>query len=347
MAFLRLTDIVKPVGAFPEVHGLDPEHNGLSAATPDQAASLEKLCKPPAEAASDGGALSQAHSLGDAPSNAWTLSPGDALGGYRVERTLGRGGMGEVYLAENVLTNVRCALKLLPPSLSEAPTFRGRFAREAAVLQGLRHDGIVMVHHAGEESGRFFLTMDYVDGGSLDDLLKEKGGLAEDETARIALDLCDALSYAHEKGVIHRDIKPANVLLDSDGRAKLSDFGLARVVGDEFLQSMTERSISLSAQRTGAGALSQSDNAVIGTYEYMSPEQKAGKPAAERSDIYSLGLVVYRMLTGEKAEGMFDLPSDLGCAECWDGIVRKTLAPKPEKRYANAKELLADLADLE
>ncbi|MHC5054846.1 MAG: serine/threonine-protein kinase [Planctomycetota bacterium] len=290
------------------------------------------------------GDLSGEHTLGGtagAPEK-WSLAQGDTLGGYRVVNPLGRGGMGEVYLAENVHTRVRFALKLLPASLAEDSTFRERFAREAAVLQTLRHDGIVMVHHMGEESGRFFLTMDYVEGGPLDDRLKAKGKLAEEETARIALELCEALAYAHGKGVIHRDIKPANVLLDSGGRAKLSDFGLARVVGDDFLKSMTQRSISLSTARTGGG-LSQSDNAVIGTYEYMSPEQKAGRPADERSDIFSLGLMVYRILTGEKAEGMFDLPSDLGHSAEWDDIARKSLAPKPERRYAGVGDLAGDV----
>ncbi|MHC4200041.1 MAG: serine/threonine-protein kinase, partial [Planctomycetota bacterium] len=230
-----------------------------------------------------------------------------------------------------------------PSDLASDPGFRERFRREAAVLQTLRHDGIVMVHHAAEDGERFFLTMDYVDGGSLDDRLKAEGKLAEEETACIALELCQALSYAHGKGIVHRDIKPANVLLDSDGRAKVSDFGLARVVGDDFLKSMTERSISLSMARTDGGALSQSDNAVVGTYEYMSPEQKAGEPADERSDIYSLGLVIYRMLTGEKAEGLFDMPSEVGCSQTWDAVVRKALAAKPERRYVSLGELASEL----
>ena len=288
--------------------------------------------------------LSGERTLARKSQGGWTLSEGDTLGGYRVVRPLGRGGMGEVYLAENIQTGFKYALKLLPSDLASDSGFRERFGREAAVLQALRHDGIVMVHHAAEEAGRFFLTMDYVEGGSLDGRLKEKGKLTEDEVARVALELADALGYAHGKGVIHRDIKPSNVLLDKDGRAKLSDFGLARVVGGDFLKSMTERSISLSMARTGGGAgLSQSDNAVIGTYEYMSPEQKAGTPADERSDIFSLGLMIYRMLTGEKAEGRFPDPSKVGCSRAWDAVIDRTLAPKPDGRYADVAALADDL----
>lgn len=277
----------------------------------------------------------------------WSLTEGATLGGYRVVKPLGRGGMGEVYLAENVLTGKRYALKLLPPELARDSSFRGRFAREAAVLQELRHEGIVQVLHAAEEDGRFFLTMDYVDGGSLDDRLKAEGKLAEDETARIALELCDALAYAHGKGVIHRDIKPANVLLEKEGRAKVSDFGLARVVGDDFLKSMTQRSISLSMARTDGGGLSQSDNAVIGTYEYMSPEQMAGQPADERSDVFSLGLMIYRMLTGERPVGVFSMPSELGLMAEWDGVVRGCLEPKRELRLTGADALAQGLRALD
>ncbi len=274
----------------------------------------------------------------------WSLAEGATLGGYRIVRPLGRGGMGEVYLAENVQTGVRYALKLLPSDLASDSGFRERFRREATVLQTLRHDGIVMVHHAAEEGGRFFLTMDYVEGGTLGDLIKEWGKLTGNEVARIALEICDALAYAHEKGIVHRDLKPSNVLMGAGGRAKLSDFGLARVVGDEFLKGLTQRSVSLSTARTGGDAkLSQSDDAVIGTYEYMSPEQKAGAPADERSDIFSLGLVIYRMLTGEKAEGVFDMPSEFGCSKAWDPVIKRCLRQRPEERYASAAELVADL----
>jgi len=296
----------------------------------------------------------------------WSLSEGDTLGGYRVVKPLGKGGMGEVYLVENALTRKQYALKLLPSELARDRGFQDRFAREAAVLQEFRHEGIVQVHHAAEEGGHYFLTMDYVDGGSLDDRLRggkrdrgtrtdsasgtesehaPPGRLPEEEVARIGMELCDALGYAHRKGIVHRDIKPANVLLDSDGRAKLSDFGLARVVGDDFLKSMTERSISLSMARTDGGGLSQSDNAVIGTYEYMSPEQKAGTPADERSDIFSMGLMFYRMLTGKKAEGRFPDPSKLGCDGAWDSIVDRALAPEPEDRYASVGDLGADVRE--
>jgi len=285
---------------------------------------------------------------GDAPA-AWALSEGDTLGGYRVVRPLGRGGMGEVYLVENVQTDMLYALKLLPSSLAQDSKFRERFRREARVMASLDHPAIVHVTHVAEEAGRWFLVMDYVEGAegsprTLADEMRSSGPLPGEKVGRYVQALMGAVSYAHSAGVIHRDLKPANVLLDKAGQVHLADFGLIRIVGDEFLETKMQRSLSLSLDKTTGGErLSQSDHAVIGTYAYMSPEQKAGVPADERSDIYSLGLILYEMLTGEKAEGAWEAPSALGHIAAWDAIVRKALAPKPGKRYASVEELADDV----
>jgi len=289
----------------------------------------------------------------------WSLSEGDTLGGYRVIRPLGKGGMGEVYLARHEQMGKLYALKLISPGRAADSEFRKRFAVEARVMADLEHPNIIRVHYMGNEGGRFFLAMDYVEGPgsgpqSLADLLAEKSKLPEAHARRIALDVARALEYSHSfgEGVVHRDLKPGNILIDSHDRARVSDFGLVRVMGDDFMRSVLEKSVSggpLSELPTdapqAAAARSQSDRALVGTYAYMAPEQKQGI-TSPRSDIYALGLVIYRMLTGERAEGMFALPSKLGCSPGWDDIMARALAPKPNDRYRSAADLVEALEGL-
>jgi serine/threonine-protein kinase len=239
------------------------------------------------------------------------LSPGDTLGQYRIIRLLGRGGMGEVYEAEHVQMGKRYALKVLPRELSSDPQFISRFKLEARVMADLGHPRIVHVDYMGEQDGQFFLVMDYIAGPdgeprTLEDEL-EAGRLPEKRARELALQVCDALGYAHtfkSGSIIHRDLKPANVLLDEDGNVKVSDFGLARVLGEKYLQTVIDKSIKLSM----AGQLSMGDQdtgrksssarSILGTYDYMSPEQKAGGEVSAQSDIYAFGVLLYRMLTG-------------------------------------------------
>ncbi|MHC5053165.1 MAG: bifunctional serine/threonine-protein kinase/formylglycine-generating enzyme family protein [Planctomycetota bacterium] len=304
-----------------------------------------------------GSDLSDARTLGGAGAGGegggWTLAEGETLGGYRVVKPLGKGGMGEVYLARHEQMGKLYALKLISPGHARDEGFRKRFAIEARVMADLEHPNIVRVHYMGDEGGRFFLTMDYVEGPgggprSLADLLAEKRKLPEAEARRIALDVARALEYAHTfgEGVVHRDLKPGNILIDAQGRARVSDFGLAKVMGDEYVRSVLSRSVStsLSAARTGApgGGLSQSDGAIMGTVEYMAPEQKEGRADA-RSDIFAFGLIAYRMLTGRRAEGRFALPSRLGSAPGWDVVIERTLAPMPGDRYASVPQMVRDI----
>ena len=290
----------------------------------------------------------------------YTLAPGDVLGQYRIIRPLDRGGMGEVYEAENVVNRKRYALKVLPRAATRG-TFVERFRIESRVMSDLRHPHIVQVHHAGEERGLYYLTMDLVVGKgsepqSLEDRLRESGGrLKEGEARRIALEICDALAYAHAKKVVHRDLKPANVMLDEDGQVRVTDFGLAKVVGSEYLKSVIERSISLSLagavslgemetqEGPEAKRVSSSARALLGTYDYMAPKQKVGGEVTPRTDIYAFGVMLYRMLTGEKPEGAYKAPSRYGVSKGWDVIVERCLQRNPSDRYASVSDLRRDI----
>ena len=290
----------------------------------------------------------------------YSLNAGDILGQYQVISQLGRGGMGEVYLAENVHNHTRCALKVLPPGLSSDPQFIKRFMVEARVMAELNHRHIVRVHHMAEEGGRYFLTMDYIaDAGgeprTLEDELAEHERLPEETVRLIALQICSALSYAHGREVVHRDLKPSNILLgestdSSDPFVFIADFGLVKVLGADFMRSVVETSARLTMARSmgdqpteGAGTSTES---MLGTFEYLSPEQKSGGEVDARSDIYSLGLILYRLLTGERPEGRWKPPSTFGGSAKWDRIIEKCLERLPEERYSSAEALQADIEAL-
>ncbi len=294
----------------------------------------------------------------------YALGTGFTLGQYRIVRPLGRGGMGEVYEAENVVSRKHYALKVLPRAATESQNFIDRFRIESRVMSDLRHPHIVQVHHAGEENGLYYLTMDLVAGPdgepeTLEDVLKKRGRLPESEVLAMADQIGGALAYAHAKGVVHRDLKPSNILIDADGTLRVTDFGLAKVVGGDYLKSVIERSLSLSmagdvslgARLTQGGAAtarnpSSSARALLGTYDYMAPEQKTGDKVSPRTDIYAAGAVLYRMLTGRKPEGMAKPPSRFGCRKAWDPIVRKCLESDPAERPESVDSLRREIAKL-
>ncbi|MEY4567727.1 MAG: Serine/threonine-protein kinase PrkC [Planctomycetota bacterium] len=199
------------------------------------------------------------------------------LGPYKIDKVIGRGGMGTVYKAIHSKTNDIVAIKMISTSIGDQSRFRRRFQIEIDTLNRLKHPNIVHLIGYGEESGQLFYAMEYVEGESLHECLKKHGPLPWDEVIRIGIDIASALKQAHDMGIIHRDLKPANLLFDATGHVKLVDFGIAKLFGSD--------------EMTVVGA-------VIGTADYMSPEQAEGKIATSRSDLYSLGSVLFAALTG-------------------------------------------------
>jgi len=198
--------------------------------------------------------------------------------GYTILREIGEGGMGKVYLAENQMIGQQVAIKILDPVLARNPDLRERFAQEARIQVALQHQNIVRVLNAQSSEELSFLIMEYIEGQSLDKVLKRRGKLSVDESIKIFAQVLDAVGYAHDKGIIHRDLKPSNIMVCADGTTKVTDFGIAKVLGDTKLT------------RTGTS---------MGSPDYMSPEQVLGKKDIDhRTDIYSLGATLYEMLTG-------------------------------------------------
>jgi serine/threonine-protein kinase len=239
-------------------------------------------------------------------------------GQYDVEREIGRGGMGIVYLARDVRLDRRVAITTLPPHLATAPTVRERFLREARTAGALSHQNIVPIHRADEIAGHVFFVMGFVDGESMAQRIRDRGGLDPLEVVRELYDVACALSYAHENGVIHRDIKTENILIDRrTGRAMVTDFGIAR--------------LAESTPLTSTGQL-------LGTVYYLSPEQVSGDKVDARSDIYSLGVVGYFALSGR-----FPFDADLASAVL---IAHVTKQPPPLlSTAAHVPRPLAELVD--
>ncbi|MBU6409401.1 MAG: protein kinase [Verrucomicrobia bacterium] len=241
--------------------------------------------------------------------------------------SLGHGGMGCVYKARQSRLNRLVALKILSPERQVDPQFAARFEREARALASLSHPNIVAVYDFGEVRGRFYLLMEFVDGLTLRQLYRTRG-LPPADAPGIVLEICQALQYAHEQGVVHRDIKPENILLGKEGRVKIADFGVAKILGLEH------RDLLL----TGA-------KDVVGTPHYMAPEQIERPQAVDsRADIYSLGVVFYEMLTGELPLGKFQAPSRKAPIDVrLDDVVLHALEKEPDHRYQKIGELKTDV----
>lgn len=241
---------------------------------------------------------------------------------YEVLDLLGYGGMGAVYQARQPALDRVVAIKLLPLEVSVDPAFAERFRREARALAKLSHPNIVTVHDFGQTpAGHLFFVMEFVDGSNLRQLM-QRGEIDTPEALQVLLSVCDALAYAHSRGIVHRDIKPANVLVDRQGRVKVADFGLAR---------FTDAPIDLSVTSTGM---------VMGTPDYMAPEQREGMNVDHRADIYSLGVMLYETLAGEIPKGVFDpLSQRIGTDKRLDQIVSRALSRQPDQRFQSSNEL--------
>jgi predicted Ser/Thr protein kinase len=253
--------------------------------------------------------------------------PADAplVPGYEVLSELGRGGMGVVYKACQVKLDRLVALKVLPLETAADPAFAERFTREARALARLNHPHVIAIYDFGQEGALSYFVMEYVAGANLRDRLRQ-GPLPPGEALAVMDQLCDALQYAHEEGIVHRDIKPENILLDKKGRVKVADFGIAKL-----LQGRTSQS-----PLTGPWQ-------VVGTLRYMAPEQMDNPLGIDqRADIYSLGVVCYEMLTGSLPLGRFPRPSEKAAVDPrLDEVVLTALDPEPARRFQQARDLRA------
>jgi formylglycine-generating enzyme required for sulfatase activity/tRNA A-37 threonylcarbamoyl transferase component Bud32 len=290
----------------------------------------------------------------------YTLKVGETLGQYRVKGVLGKGGMGEVYEVEHEVLGKYFALKLLPSAL-EWQMSLDRFKQEARVMARLSHPNIVNVDDFGETEGRYWLRMELIRGqgtesggqdiSTLEDLADVRGGqIPEAELLPLLVQVCDGLTHAHAHGAIHRDLKPANILLDGELNAKISDFGLVKIVGEEWMRSRVEASVRLSMslgdEETRAAQEGSSTRSLVGTYAYMSPEQSRGEEVDERSDVYALGMMAFRLLTGKKPG--LRRPTEMlpGLNKGWDELLLSALEEEPEDRMGSARDFGGRLREL-
>lgn len=240
-----------------------------------------------------------------------------------VTELIGAGGMGSVYKARQSRLDRTVALKILSLDLASDPAFAERFNREARMLGLLNHPNIVAIYDFGKQADYYYLLMEYVDGVNLRQAM-QAGSFSPDEALSVVPEICAALQYAHDEGVMHRDIKPENILIDTRGRVKIADFGIAKLMGDK------QEEVNLTVS-----------GAVMGTLNYMAPEQMESSGEVDhRADIYSLGVVFYEMLTGELPIGRFERPSEKASMDARvDDVVLRTLENKRERRYQSAGEV--------
>ena len=267
------------------------------------------------------------------------LSKGQKINNrYEIIKSIGEGGMANVYLANDKILDRKVAVKVLRGDLSSDEKFIRRFQREALSVSNLSHPNIVEVYDVGEEDGEYYIVMEYIDGKTLKQLLKKREYLTLTEVIDIMTQLTDGIAHAHESYIIHRDIKPQNIMIEDDGRIKITDFGIAMALN--------------------ATQLTQT-NSVMGSVHYLPPEQASGKGATVKSDIYSMGILMYELLTGTvpfKGDNAVEIalkhmkdkiPSirkqDPSIPQSVENILLKATAKNPRNRYDSAKEMHEDL----
>jgi len=273
-----------------------------------------------------------------------TSLTGRTLSHYRILGEISRGGMGIVYRAVDVRLQREVALKVLPPELVADPSRRRRFVQEARAASALEHPHIAVIHEVGEEDGVTFIALELIRGEKLSDVMAQRR-LSPIRVLEVALEVAEGLSRAHEKGIVHRDLKPANVMLTSDGHAKVIDFGLAKLVESQAVGSDVETAV----KETGTGV-------VLGTVGYMSPEQARGAGIDHRSDVFSFGVMLYEMLSGQRPfrgssnvevlNAIINEPAAPLAVERLrelERIVEKCLEKDPDARYQGLRDLIVDL----
>jgi len=279
------------------------------------------------------------------------LSADTKLGPYRITDQIGGGGMGEVYRATDTRLDRTVAIKVLRQEMADNRERRERFEREAKAISSLNHPHICTLYDVGEQDGTYFLVMEFVEGQTLEQRL-QRGRLPLDQALEFAVQIADALDKAHRHGVVHRDLKPGNIMITRSG-VKLLDFGLAKLTGDKGVIS------PMSQMPTQASANLTADGAILGTLQYMAPEQLEGKDADNRTDIFAFGGVVYEMVTGQKAFNGTSHASLIGAImtsepqpmtaiqemtpASLDHIVLTCLAKDPEDRWQTARDLMREL----
>lgn len=249
---------------------------------------------------------------------------------YSVECLVGRGGMGAVYKGVQLSLERIVAIKLLPPAIEQQDTaFAERFKNEAKLMGRLNHPAIVSVYDFGRTTdGQLYFVMEFVDGTDVQRMIAREGRLLPEHALAVTAHLCDALGYAHRQGIVHRDIKPSNVLIDSEGRVKVADFGLAKLTSNPLTSGLTQTGMAM------------------GTPDYVAPETLSlGTDVDGRADLYAVGVMLYQMLTGEIPRGMFKMPSQKyqGIDPRFDNIIRHALEHDREERYQTSHELRRDL----
>lgn len=271
------------------------------------------------------------------------------LGNYELQKFLGEGGMGQVFLARHETMRRLCALKILPRTLAVQASFVRRFRSEAQLMASLSHPHIVGIHNFDRSDGEFFIEMEFVDGGDLQQKIHaHRRGVPPLEVQDILRQILEAVAYAHDQSVIHRDLKPSNILINKEGAVKIADFGLAAVVGESFQNSLIEKSMTQSRLNSANTIVVNSQNSannINGTLVYMSPQTLRGEKPSAGDDIYSVGVISYYMITGRLPSVGYKRPSKVvrGLDRGWDTFIAKALDEDPKQRFASANDALAAL----